>query len=196
MKVSHSFVVVVVLFVTCLITANIMAVKLVSIAGLMLPAAIIIFPLSYIIGDILTEVYGYRMARRVIWLGFLCNLIAVIVFWIGGILPAAPIWEGQAAYELVLGYSWRLLLASFVAYLMGEFSNSIILAKMKIRTNGRFLWARTIGSTVVGQFPAYFINLIPYLFFEGWCDMNNYGGGGCILLYPEKLPVLSSEEPA
>ncbi|MCX6012250.1 MAG: VUT family protein, partial [Chloroflexi bacterium] len=99
MRVSHRFVIVVALFVTNLIAANIMAVKLVNISGLTLPAAIIIFPLSYIIGDVLTEVYGYKMARRVIWLGFLCNLIVVIAFWIGKLLPSASIWEGQEAYE-------------------------------------------------------------------------------------------------
>jgi len=128
-----------------------MAVKLINIAGHTLPAAIIIFPLSYIIGDILTEVYGYRTARRVIWLGFLCNAIVVFAIWIGGLLPSASFWVGQEAYESILGYSWRLLLASFVAYLAGEFSNSYVLAKMKVKTNGRLLWARTIGSTVIGQ---------------------------------------------
>ena len=151
MRVSHRFVIVVALFVTNLIAANIMAVKLVNISGLTLPAAIIIFPLSYIIGDVLTEVYGYKMARRVIWLGFLCNLIVVIAFWIGKLLPSASIWEGQEAYEIILGFTPRLLIGSFIAYLGGEFANSIILAKMKIRTKGRYLWARTIGSTIVGQ---------------------------------------------
>ncbi len=152
MKVSHRFVVVVALFVTCLITANIMAVRLISIPDPFssLPAAIIIFPLSYIIGDVLTEVYGYRQARRVIWLGFFCNLLAVGAFWVGGLLPSI-IPEVQEAYPVIFGFAWRILLASFVAYLMGEFSNSIVLAKMKIRTSGRYLWARTIGSTVIGQ---------------------------------------------
>jgi len=129
-----------------------MAVKPISIAGrYVLPAAIVIFPLSYIIGDILTEVYGYRIARRVIWLGFMCNLIVVFAFWIGGVLPSVSFWGGQSAYNDILGYAPRLLLASFVAYLVGEFSNSYVLAKMKIRTNGRLLWSRTIGSTVIGQ---------------------------------------------
>jgi uncharacterized integral membrane protein (TIGR00697 family) len=108
--------------------------------------------LSYIFGDILTEVYGFRAARKVIWLGFLCNLIVVLAIWIGGLLPAAPFWEGkQAAYDTILGYVPRVLLASFVAYLIGEFANSFVLAKMKIKTKGRWLWTRTIGSTIVGQ---------------------------------------------
>jgi hypothetical protein len=151
MTVSHRFVVVVALFVTCLITANIIIAKQISIGGIILPAAIIIFPLSYIIGDVLTEVYGYRQARRVIWLGFLCNLIAVLAIWIGKILPPAPVFEAQAAYERILGSTPRFLLASFVAYLAGEFTNSFVLAKMKIMTKGRWLWTRTIGSTLVGQ---------------------------------------------
>jgi uncharacterized integral membrane protein (TIGR00697 family) len=149
-KVSPRFVVIAAIFITCLITANIIAIKLISIGGLVLPAAIIIFPLSYIFGDILTEVYGYRAARRVIWLGFLCNLIAVLTIWVGGLLPALDE-EVQEAWGLTLGYSPRLLLASFSAYLIGEFANSFVLAKMKVRTKGRWLWTRTIGSTVVGQ---------------------------------------------
>jgi uncharacterized integral membrane protein (TIGR00697 family) len=148
---SHWFLLVVSLFVTCLISSNIIAVKFVNIFGFVLPAAIIIFPISYILGDVLTEVYGYRQARRVIWLGFFCNLVAVIAIWIGQILPAASFWDGQTAYERILGYTPRLLLASFLAYLVGEFANSFVLAKMKIATRGRWLWARTIGSTLVGQ---------------------------------------------
>lgn len=151
MNVSHRFVVITAVFVTSLITANIIAVKVLSFGSIVLPAAIFIFPLSYIFGDILTEVYGYRSARRVIWLGFLCNLIFVVFAWIGQILPPAPFWEGQAAYERILGYAPRLLVASFLGYLVGEFANSFIMAKMKIRTRGRWLWSRTISSTVIGQ---------------------------------------------
>lgn len=150
-KYSQWFIVVLALFITCLITANITAVKLISVFGLVLPAAIIIFPISYILGDVLTEVYGYRQARRVIWLGFLCNLIVVLGISLGQILPAASFWNGQDAYERILGYTPRILAASFLAYLVGEFSNSFVLAKMKIATNGRWLWMRTIGSTLVGQ---------------------------------------------
>jgi len=148
---SAWFVVLVALFVTCLISANITAVKLIDVFGLVLPAGIVIFPISYICGDILTEVYGYRQARRVIWLGFLCNLIAVLAIGIAQRLPSATFWEGQAAYERILGYTPRLLLASFCAYLVGEFANAIIMAKLKIATQGRWLWLRTIGSTLIGQ---------------------------------------------
>ena len=148
---SLAFVVVVALFVTTLITANITAVKLIGFLGFVLPAAVVIFPVSYILGDVLTEVYGYRAARRVIWLGFFCNLLAVAAIYLGGILPAASVFEAQAAYERILGYTPRLLAASFLAYLVGEFANAIVLARMKVATNGRFLWSRTIGSTLVGQ---------------------------------------------
>lgn len=154
------FPVVTAVFVTCLIVSNIIAVKLVAIGPFYLPAAIIIFPVAYIFGDILTEVYGYARARQVIWVGFACNLLAVIAIWIGGQLPAAPFWsaglyetpeEAQQAYGAILGFTPRLLAASFVAYLFGEFLNSFVLAKMKLATQGRLLWTRTIGSTLVGQ---------------------------------------------
>jgi uncharacterized integral membrane protein (TIGR00697 family) len=148
---SSWFVIIVALFVTCLITANITAVKLINLFGFILPAAILIFPLSYIIGDVLTEVYGYGQARRVIWLGFFCNFITVLAIWMGQVLPAASFWHGQEAYQRILGYTPRLLFASFLAYLAGEFANSLVLAKMKIATGGRWLWMRTIGSTLVGQ---------------------------------------------
>ena len=138
-------------FITCLIVSNIIAVKLVSIFGFIVPAAVIIFPISYIFGDVLTEVYGYKQARRVIWLGFFCNLLAVVAIWIAQILPGAPFWDAQAAYERILGYTPRLLFASFTAYLVGEFANSFVLAKLKIATNGRWLWTRTISSTLIGQ---------------------------------------------
>ncbi len=151
MSVSYRFVIVAAIFVTCLITANIIIVKQITVCGLILPAAIIIFPVSYIFGDILTEVYGYQQARRVIWLGFCCNLIAVVAIWVGKILPTAPVFEAQGAYERILGSTPRFLAASLLAYLAGEFANSLVLAKMKIRTRGRWLWARTIGSTIVGE---------------------------------------------
>jgi len=161
MIVSQRFLVIAALFITCLITANIIAVKLITLGiepirhgGFQfpgpLPAAIVIFPLSYIFGDILTEVYGYRQARKIIWLGFLCNLIAVLAFWVAGQIPALDS-DVQNAYERILGYTPRLLVASFSAYLVGEFANSFVLAKLKIKTKGRFLWTRTIGSTIVGE---------------------------------------------
>lgn len=139
------------LFVTCLITANILAVKLAVAGPLIVPAGIVIFPLSYLFGDVLTEVYGYATTRRVIWLGFACNLLAVVAIAIAGAAPAAPFWHNQAAYDSILGGTPRLLAASFAAYLIGEFCNSFVLAKLKIATKGRWLWTRTIGSTIAGQ---------------------------------------------
>ncbi len=166
---SQWFLLIATVFVTCLVVANIIAVKLVDIFGLILPAAVIVFPISYIVGDVLTEVYGYAAARRVIWIGFFCNLIAVAAIWFGGLLPPASFWQGQNSYEIILGFTPRLLLASFAAYLIGEFANSLVLAKMKVTTNGRWLWARTIGSTFVGQgldslvfISIAFVGVIPF----------------------------------
>jgi hypothetical protein len=151
MKYSNRFVIITALFVTCLLTANIIGAKVWGVGSVTLPAAVILFPFSYIFGDILTEVYGYQQARQVIWLGFLCNLIFVVFAWLGGLLPPAANWTGQDAYTTILGYTPRLLAASFLGYLVGEFSNSFVLAKMKILTKGRWLWSRTIGSTIVGE---------------------------------------------
>jgi len=148
------------LFVTTLVISNIIAVKVAAIGGLFLPAAVILFPIAYIFGDVLTEVYGYARARQVIWTGFFCNLVAVIAIWIAGLLPAAPFWSAgsfitpdfaKQAYQAILGFTTRLLVASFIAYLIGEFLNSFVLAKLKVRTAGRFLWLRTITSTIVGE---------------------------------------------
>ena len=150
-RVTGLFLVLACVFVTLLVTSNIIAVKLIEVFGRVLPAAIILFPMTYILGDIFTEVYGFRFARRVIWLGFLCNAVAVAGFWAGGVLPAVSFWEGQDAYDAILGYTPRLLMASFAGYLVGEFANSIILSRLKVATEGRWLWTRTIGSTLVGQ---------------------------------------------
>lgn len=193
MKVSHRFVVIAAIFVTCLVTANIIAVKVISLGSVVLPAAIIVFPLSYIFGDILTEVYGYRWARRVIWLGFLCNLIFVIFARIGQAIPPASFWGGQEAYESILGPTWQILVASFVGYLVGEFANSFVLAKMKILTRGRWLWTRTIGSTIVGEGldTAIFITLayigttsfVPIMILYHWLIKTGYEVAATPLTY-------------
>jgi len=151
---------VVAVFVTSLIVSNIIAVKLVTLFGLTLPSAILLFPVAYICGDVLTEVYGYAAARRAIWIGFGCNLVAVTAIVLGGRLPPSPYWtagvypspeQAQQAYEAILGFAPRLLAASFVAYLAGEFLNAYVMARMKMASGGRRLWMRTIGSTLVGQ---------------------------------------------
>ena len=151
MTYSHRFVFIAALFVTILVTSNILAVKLIEVAGLVLPAAIILFPVSYILGDVLTEVYGYSQTRRVIWLGFLLNLVAVTAIWAAGLMPAAGFWQGQEAWTTIFGQVPRILAASFIAYLIGEFANAYVLAKIKIATGGKMLWLRTIGSTIIGQ---------------------------------------------
>jgi uncharacterized integral membrane protein (TIGR00697 family) len=139
------------MFVAVLLISNISATKLVGFGIFPFDGGTLLFPLSYIFGDILTEVYGFARARRVIWLGFLANALAAATFLVVGKLPAAGIWENQAAYDAILGFVPRIVLASFIAYLAGEFSNSVILAKMKVKMQGRRLWMRTISSTLVGQ---------------------------------------------
>ncbi len=145
------FVVVAAFFVTALVISNVIAVKLVEVSGHVFPAGLVIFPLSYLLGDVLTEVYGFRAARAVIWLGFACNLVAVGAMQLAIALPAAGFWENQDAYQDVLGTTWRIFLASLAAYLVGELANASVLARMKVATQGRWLWSRTIGSTIVGQ---------------------------------------------
>ncbi|MDE3056328.1 MAG: queuosine precursor transporter [Bacteroidota bacterium] len=167
------------LFVTSLVISNIIAVKLFAAGPFVLPAAIIIFPISYIFGDVLTEVYGYARARQIIWIGFGCNLFAVAAMWISIQLSPAAFWtlgyssaaSAQQAYEAVLGFTPRLLASSFAAYLAGEFLNSFVMAKMKLATNGKYLWTRTIGSTFAGQLAdsgifitLAFIGIIPSSF--------------------------------
>jgi uncharacterized integral membrane protein (TIGR00697 family) len=152
LKTSPLFVVVAAFFVTALVISNIIAVKLVEISGQVFPAGLVIFPLSYLLGDVLTEVYGFRAARAVIWLGFACNLVAVGAIQAAIHLPPAGFWQpNDDAYARTLGTTWRLFLASLAAYLVGEFANSTVLAKMKVATRGRWLWTRTIGSTIVGE---------------------------------------------
>jgi queuosine precursor transporter len=150
-RLSWRFVAIAAFFVTALVVSNVIAVKLVEVSGRVFPAALVVFPLSYLLGDVLTEVYGFRAARAVIWLGFACNLMAVLAIQAAIALPAAPFFEDDEAYDQILGTTWRLFLASLAAYLVGELVNSAVLARMKVATGGRFLWARTIGSTVVGE---------------------------------------------
>jgi uncharacterized integral membrane protein (TIGR00697 family) len=114
-------------------------------------AGVLFFPISYVFGDILTEVYGYARARRVIWAGFAGLAFASFMAWVVVELPPAPFWKNQQAYEIAFGTTWRIAGASMVAYFCGEFVNSFVLAKMKIATAGKWLWTRTIGSTIAGE---------------------------------------------
>lgn len=139
------------MFVTTLIVSNIIAVKIGSFFGVFFPVGVIIFPLSYVIGDIITEVYGFAAMRRVIWTGFFCNLLVVAAIIVGKMIPPAPFFTGQDAYVAILGSTPRLLGASFIAYLFGSFSNAAILSKLKVKTAGKHLWFRTIASTIAGE---------------------------------------------
>ncbi|RJR20804.1 MAG: VUT family protein [Desulfobacteraceae bacterium] len=150
-EVSPVFLILSCFFVTCLLISNIVAGKLIQVFGIVLPAAVILFPLTYIFGDVLTEVYGFKRSRLVIWIGFAANAFMALVFMLVLQLPYPEFWIHQEAYAAVLGITPRIVIASLTAYFVGEFSNSALLSKMKLLTNGRWLWTRTIGSTVVGQ---------------------------------------------
>ena len=140
-----------VFFVTSLLLSNIIAGKLITVFGIVLPSAVILFPVTYIMGDVFTEVYGFAKTRTVIWAGFLANLLMSLVFMLVVALPSPGFFTGQAAYAAVLGFAPRAAAASLIAYIAGEFTNSITLSAMKKLTHGRFLWTRTISSTVAGQ---------------------------------------------
>jgi hypothetical protein len=139
------------LFVATLVASNIIAVKIAAVGPFSVPAAIVIFPLAYLFGDVLTEVWGYRVARMVIWTGFLANVVVVLFIAAAIAIPADPHYTDQAAYARVLGSTPRLVAASLIAYLLGEFLNAFVLARLKVATRGRWLWTRTIGSTLLGQ---------------------------------------------
>ena len=139
-------------FVAILLLSNIIgAAKLSTVAGYTFGAGILFFPVSYVIGDVLTEVYGYARARKVIWTGFAALIFMAFMSYVVVAMPPAESWGGQDAYEQVFGSTWRIVLASIIAFWAGEFVNSFVMAKMKIWTKGKALWSRTIGSTVVGQ---------------------------------------------
>lgn len=142
---------VMVAFVVVLLVSNTVAVKVTQLGPFYFDGATVLFPLTYIFGDILTEVYGFKRSRFVIWSGFIACAFMALAYSLIGVLPAAPDWDHQDAYRAILGQTPRIVLASLIAYFCGEFTNSFILAKMKILTAGRWLWTRTIGSTVVGQ---------------------------------------------
>ena len=139
-------------FVAILLLSNLIgAAKLASLGGYTFGAGILFFPIGYVLGDVLTEVYGYANARRTVWTGFAALLFMAFMSYVVVALPAAEGWEGQAAYESIFGQTWRIVAASIIAFWAGEFVNSFVLAKMKIWTRGKHLWSRTIGSTFFGQ---------------------------------------------
>jgi queuosine precursor transporter len=140
------------LFVTVLLCSNVIgAAKVCTVWGFTFGAGVLFFPISYIFNDVLTEVYGYARARKVVWAGFGAIVFASFMSWVVLTLPPAIGWNDQRAYETVFGQTPRIVFASLAAFFVGEFANSYVLAKMKILTSGRFLWSRTIGSTIVGE---------------------------------------------
>lgn len=138
-------------FVASLLISNTVGVKLIQIGPFSLPGGIYVFPITYIFGDILTEVYGYRASRRIIWTGLGLLVVMSLVYALVGATSPAPFWSSDTAYSQILGQVPRIVLASALAYFCGEFSNSYLLAKMKVWTEGKHLWTRTIGSTLVGE---------------------------------------------
>lgn len=138
-------------FVAVLLISNVASTKILLLGPFTFDGGTILFPISYIFGDILVEVYGYARARRVIWTGFFFILLMAGVFAIVGALPPAPGWEAQDAYLQILGQTPRIVIGSIAGYTLGSFSNSIVMAVMKMRTRGRWLWMRTISSTLVGE---------------------------------------------
>lgn len=155
-------------FVTVLLCANLIGVsKVVTVAGFTFSGGNLFFPLSYLFGDILTEVYGYARARRVVWAGFSALFFASFMSWIVLSLPPADGYTGQEALETVFGSTWRIVLASMFAYFAGEFTNSFVLARMKMLTRGKYLWTRTIGSTVAGEMVDTLL-FYPLAFYGSW----------------------------
>ena len=159
-----------IVFVACLLLSNLIAGKMWAVTeDITLPAAVILFPVTYILGDVFTEVYGFRKARLIIWAGFAASFFAVIIYLITIALPHPGYWEGQEAYATVMGTTPRVAIASFAGYLFGEFSNSMILSRLKVVTGGRKLWLRTIGSTLIGEG----FDSVIFIMISFWGTMEN-----------------------
>jgi queuosine precursor transporter len=164
--------VIIAFFAAMLLISNLAATKLVAFGPIITDGGAILFPLIYIFNDVLTEVYGYKQARRAIWIGFGVMILAVLAFTIVRYLPSAAEYTAQSAYEAILGFFPRIVLASLAAYLVGSFLNSYVLAKLKVRTKGKQLWLRLIGSTVVGElFDTIVFALIAFGGILGFTDM-------------------------
>lgn len=146
----HYYDLILALFAACLLISNLAATKLIAFGSIITDGGAILFPLVYIFGDVLTEVYGYKYARRAIWTGFATMLLAIFAFTVVRYMPPAADYHDQAAFEAVLGFFPQIVLASLAAYLIGEFLNAYVLAKLKIKTEGKMMWLRLIGSTIIG----------------------------------------------
>ena len=169
-QVTQTFMIIAVIYVTCLLLSNLVAGKMWAVTeSITLPAAVILFPITYIFGDVFTEVYGFKKARIIIWMGFACSFFAVAVYLVTIALPHPGFWDGQEAYKTVLGTTPRVALASFAGYLFGEFSNSVVLSRLKVATGGKKLWIRTILSTLVGEG----LDSIIFVMISFWGTMDN-----------------------
>ena len=167
--VSRLFAILGIIYVTCLLLSNLIAGKMMALGSITLPAAVILFPITYIMGDVFTEVYGFKNTRTIIWTGFACSAFAVAIYMITIVLPHPDFWGNQDAYVTVLSTTPRVFIASLLGYLFGEFSNSMILSKLKVVTQGKKLWVRTILSTVVGEA----FDTIIFIAVSFWGTMDN-----------------------
>jgi queuosine precursor transporter len=169
-KVSVSYMLLGILFCVCLIAANLLETKVIQVGPISLTAGLLVFPISYIINDCMTEVWGFRKARLIIWSGFACNFFVVILGQIAVAIPAAPYWQGAAGFDFVFGMAPRIAVASLSAFLVGSFVNAYVMSRMKVKSNGRNFSARAILSTVFGEsgdslifFPIAFGGLMPVI---------------------------------
>lgn len=149
---SEIFLFISILFITCILVSNILASKIINIFGISMTGGVLVFPITYIIGDVLTEIYGYKKSKKIIIYGFTCNLIMVILFYIAMKLPYPEYYLNQDAFVAVLSSTPRLLLASFIGYLAGGLTNSYIMDYIKNNSKIKYLWFRTITSTIIGEF--------------------------------------------
>ena len=173
---SSLYPVIVAVFVALLLISNIGATKLIAIGPLTFDGGAILFPLTYVIGDVLSEVYGFKATRKAIWIGFAMAIIAAISFWLVQLAPPADFWENQDAFESVLGFVPAIVVASLAGYLIGQFLNSYVLVKIKERTHERLLWVRLVGSTIVGEFgdTLTFCGIYALAFGMAFTDFANY----------------------
>lgn len=148
---SKIFIILCAINITCLLISNIITIKTINILGLIFTAGDILFPVTYILNDVFTEVYGFNKSKLIIWLSFFCNLLMVIIFRITILLPVNENFEMQNDLVNILGSTPRILIASFISFLVGNFANSIVISKMKVKTKGKYLALRTIGSTLIGE---------------------------------------------
>lgn len=167
--VSRLFATLGIIYVTCLLLSNLIAGKMMALGSVTLPAAVILFPITYILGDVFTEVYGFKNTRTIIWTGFACSAFAVVIYMITIALPHPDFWGNQEAFATVLGTTPRVFIASLLGYLFGEFSNSMILSRLKVVTQGKKLWVRTILSTIVGEA----FDTIIFITVSFWGTMDN-----------------------